>query len=60
LRALTYCFPRLGHLDNGAFERLGRHKKHGKSFYGAKSHVNAGAKHKLIRQYDVTVNSMGL
>jgi IS5 family transposase len=29
-------------------------KKHGKSFYGYKNHVNAGAKHKLIRQYDVT------
>ena len=29
-------------------------KKHGKSFYGCKNHVNADAKHKLIRQYDVT------
>jgi IS5 family transposase len=29
-------------------------KKHGKSFYGYKNHVNADAKHKLIRQYDVT------
>lgn len=28
--------------------------KHGKSFYGYKNHVNADAKHKLIRQYDVT------
>jgi hypothetical protein len=24
-RELTYCFLRLGNLDNGAFERLGRH-----------------------------------
>jgi hypothetical protein len=24
-RALTYCFRRLGNLDNGAFERLGRY-----------------------------------
>src|ERR1700746_665091 len=29
-------------------------KKHGKSFYGYKNHVNADAKHKLIRHYDVT------
>jgi IS5 family transposase len=29
-------------------------KKHGKSFYGYKNHVNADAGHKLIRQYDVT------
>jgi IS5 family transposase len=29
-------------------------KKHGKSFYGYKNHVNADAKHKLIRLYDVT------
>jgi transposase, IS5 family len=29
-------------------------KKHGKSFYGYKNHVNADAKHKLIRQYKVT------
>jgi IS5 family transposase len=29
-------------------------KKHGKSFYGYKNHVNADASHKLIRQYDVT------
>jgi transposase, IS5 family len=29
-------------------------KKHGKSFFGYKNHVNADAKHKLIRQYDVT------
>ena len=29
-------------------------KKHGKSFYGYKNHVNADAKHKVIRQYDVT------
>src|SRR6476660_5503585 len=26
-------------------------KKHGKSFYGYKNHVNADARHKLIRQY---------
>ena len=29
-------------------------KKHGKSFYGYKNHVNAEARHKLIRQYYVT------
>jgi IS5 family transposase len=29
-------------------------KKHGKSFYGYKNHVNADAKHKLIRRYEVT------
>jgi IS5 family transposase len=29
-------------------------KKHGKSFFGYKNHVNADAKHKLIRRYDVT------
>ena len=29
-------------------------KKHGKSFFGYKNHVNADAKHKLIRQYAVT------
>ena len=29
-------------------------KKHGKSFYGYKNHVNADAKHKLIRRYDVS------
>src|SRR5579864_383194 len=29
-------------------------KKHGKNFYGYKNHVNVDAKHKLIRQYDVT------
>jgi IS5 family transposase len=29
-------------------------KKHGKSFFGYKNHVNADAKHKLIRTYDVT------
>ena len=29
-------------------------KKHGKSFYGYKNHVNADAKHKLIRRYAVT------
>lgn len=29
-------------------------KKHGKSFYGYKNHVNADARHKLIRRYDVT------
>ena len=29
-------------------------KKHGKRFYGYKNHVNADAKRKLIRQYDVT------
>jgi len=34
--------------------RLRWTKKHGKSFYGYKNHVNADAKHKLIRQYDVT------
>ena len=29
-------------------------KKHGRSFFGYKNHVNADAKHKLIRQYGVT------
>src|SRR3954469_19830003 len=29
-------------------------KKHGKNFYGYKNHVNADAKHKLIRRYDVS------
>jgi IS5 family transposase len=29
-------------------------KKHGKSFFGYKNHVNADAKHKLIRGYEVT------
>src|SRR5476651_2257422 len=29
-------------------------RKHGKSFYGYKNHVNADAKHKLIRRYEVT------
>src|SRR3954469_13756879 len=29
-------------------------KKHGESFYGYKNHVNADAKHKLIRRYDVS------
>ena len=29
-------------------------KKHGMSFYGYKNHVNADAKHKLIRHYEVT------
>lgn len=29
-------------------------KKHGKSFYGYKNHVNVDAKHKLIRHYEVT------
>ena len=29
-------------------------KKHGRSFYGYKNHVNADAKHKLIRCYDVS------
>ena len=29
-------------------------KKHGKSFYGYKNHVNVDAKHKLIRRYEVT------
>ena len=29
-------------------------KKHGKSFFGYKNHINADAKHKLIRSYDVT------
>ena len=29
-------------------------KKHGKSFYGYKNHVNADARHKLIRRYAVT------
>ena len=29
-------------------------KKHGRSFFGYKNHVNADAKHKLIRRYDVS------
>src|ERR1700704_6152194 len=29
-------------------------KKHGKGFFGYKNHINADAKHKLIRRYDVT------
>lgn len=29
-------------------------KKHGKSFFGYKNHVNADARYKLIRRYDVT------
>jgi transposase, IS5 family len=29
-------------------------KKHDKSFFGYKNHVNADAKHKLIRRYEVT------
>jgi len=29
-------------------------KKHGKSFFGYKNHVNADGKHKLIREYEVT------
>jgi len=33
-------------------------KKHGKSFYGYKNHVNTDAKRKLIRQYDVTDGSV--
>ena len=29
-------------------------KRHGQSFFGYKNHVNADAKHKLIRRYEVT------
>ena len=29
-------------------------KKHGKSFFGYKNHVNADKTHKLIRDYEVT------
>ena len=29
-------------------------KKHGKSYYGYKNHVSVDAKHKIIRNYDVT------
>jgi transposase, IS5 family len=29
-------------------------RKHGRSFFGYKNHVNADAKHKLIRHYAVT------
>ena len=29
-------------------------KKHGRSFFGYKNHVNADAKHKLIRNYAVS------
>ena len=35
-------------------------KKRGKSFLGYKNHVNADAKHKLIRQYEVTAASIPL
>src|SRR6185312_15563003 len=31
-------------------------KKHGKSFFGYKNHVNADAKHKLIRRYEAAVH----
>jgi len=37
-------------------------KKHGKSFYGYKNHVNADARHKLIRRYgmsDASVHDSG-
>jgi transposase, IS5 family len=33
-------------------------KKHNKSYFGYKNHVNADAKHKLIRRYDVSDASM--
>jgi IS5 family transposase len=33
-------------------------KKHGRSFFGYKNHVNAAAKHKLIRHYAVTDAAM--
>ena len=47
------CEDRFGH--NAALWPGARWtKKHGKSFYGYKNDVNADAKHKLIRQYDVT------
>ena len=29
-------------------------KKHGKNFYGYKNHINADARHKLIRRYGVS------
>ena len=35
-------------------QRRALDQERGKSFYGYKNHVNADAKHKLIRQYDVT------
>ena len=34
-------------------------KKHGKSFYGYKNHVNADAKHKLIRQSALYLDGVG-
>ena len=33
-------------------------KKHSKSYYGYKNHVNVDAKHKLIREYEVTSASV--
>jgi transposase, IS5 family len=50
------------HSYRAGFERPNRQKdkdarwtkKHGKSFYGYKNHVNADAEHKLIRRYEVT------
>jgi len=33
-------------------------KKHGRSFFGYKNHVNADARHKLIRDYTVSDASM--
>ena len=33
-------------------------KKHGKSYFGYKNHVNADAKHKIIRRYGVTTASV--
>jgi len=33
-------------------------KKHGRSYFGYKNHVNADAKHKLIRTYDVSSASV--
>src|SRR5450755_4726202 len=50
------------HSYRAGFERPNRQKdkdacwtkKHGKSFYGYKNYVNADAKHKLIRHYQVT------
>src|SRR5262245_65672643 len=29
-------------------------RRHGRSFFGYKNHMNADAKHKLIRRYEVT------
>jgi hypothetical protein len=50
--------PRRGRRNrakNGQTDKEARWtKKHGRSFYGYKNHVNADTTHKLIRRYDVS------